>query len=106
MTSTKNKIALVTGGSRGLGKDMALQLAKKGFHVVITYHSNKSEAQKVEQEIRGIGQKAQALQLDVAVSSSFDAFVNNLKAALKSEFQADKLDAIVNNAGVGLHAAF
>ncbi|HEU5289602.1 MAG TPA: SDR family oxidoreductase [Cyclobacteriaceae bacterium] len=106
MTSTKNKIALVTGGSRGLGKDMALQLAKKGFNVVITYHSNKSEAQNVEKEIKSLGKKAHALQLDVAVSSSFDAFVSNLKSALKSEFQSDRLDAIVNNAGVGLHAPF
>jgi NAD(P)-dependent dehydrogenase (short-subunit alcohol dehydrogenase family) len=106
MTGTKNKIALVTGGSRGLGKDMALQLAKKGFDVVLTYHSNKNEAQNVEKEIKALGRKAQTLPLDVAISSSFDAFVSSLESALKSEFQTDKIDALVNNAGVGVHAAF
>src|SRR5688572_2758195 len=106
MTSTKNKIALVTGGSRGLGKDMALQLAIKGFDVVFTYHSKRSEATSVENEIKKLGRKAYALQLDVALSNTFDAFVNNLKTTLKSEFQAAKIDALVNNAGVGAHANF
>lgn len=106
MTSTKNKIALVTGGSRGLGKDMALQLAKKGFHLVFTYHSKKDEATKVENEIERLGQKARALQLDVAASQSFDAFLNTLKSTLKSEFQTEKIDALVNNAGAGLHSPF
>jgi len=106
MTSTKNKIALVTGGSRGLGKDMALQLAHKGFDVVITYHSKKSEATNVESEIKAMGRRAYALQLDVALSNTFDSFVSNLKSILKSEFQAAKIDALVNNAGVGAHANF
>jgi len=106
MTSTKNKIALITGGSRGLGKDMALQLANKGFDVVITYHSKKDEADKVAGEIKGKGRKASALQLDVANTPSFDGFVGNLKSVLKKEFQAEKFDALVNNAGVGAHAAF
>jgi NAD(P)-dependent dehydrogenase (short-subunit alcohol dehydrogenase family) len=106
MTSTKNKIALITGSSRGLGKDMALQLAKKGFHVVITYHSKKDEATNVVNEIKGLGQKSYALQLDVSQSNTFDSFVSNLKSALKSEFQTDKIDALVNNAGAGAHASF
>lgn len=104
--STKNKIALVTGGSRGLGRDMALQLANKGFDVVITYHSKKKEATDVQNEIKALGRKSFALQLDVALSNTFDTFVNNLKSALKSEFQSEKIDALVNNAGVGAYANF
>ena len=106
MTSTKNKIALVTGGSRGLGKDMALQLATKGFDVVITYHSKKDEADRVVAGLKARGRKAHALQLDVALTQTFDSFVTNLKSALKSTFGAEKIDALVNNAGVGAHVAF
>lgn len=104
MTSNENKIALVTGGSRGLGKDMALQLAKNGFGVIITYHSKQAEAENVVNAIKSGGQKAAALQLDVSQSSSFDAFVDSFKTVLKSEFNADSFDALVNNAGSGLHA--
>lgn len=106
MTSTKNKIALVTGGSRGLGKDMALQLAKKGFDVVITYHTRKDDARKIVEEVQSLGRKAHSLQLDVAASATFDTFVDELRAALRSEFDAEALDAIVNNAGIGLHTPF
>ena len=106
MASTKNKIALVTGGSRGLGKDMAMQLARKGFDVVITYHSKREEAARVVDEIKSVGQKAHALPLDVSDSSAFDAFLSNLKGALKSTFDAEAIDAVVNNAGTGVHASF
>lgn len=104
MTSNANKIALVTGGSRGLGKDMALQLAKKGFDVIITYHSKQAEAEQVVNDIKAAGQKAYALQLDVSQSSSFDGFTAKFRSALQSEFNSDSFDALVNNAGVGLHA--
>jgi NAD(P)-dependent dehydrogenase (short-subunit alcohol dehydrogenase family) len=103
---TKSKIALVTGGSRGLGKDMALQLAHKGFDVVITYQTKSGLAQEVVAEIKTIGKKAAALQLDVAVADSFDAFVTNLSATLKNEFQAEHIFALVNNAGIGNYASF
>jgi NAD(P)-dependent dehydrogenase (short-subunit alcohol dehydrogenase family) len=106
MTSTKNKIALVTGGSRGLGKEMALQLAAKGFDVVITYHSRKDEAEHVANQIKAQSRKAHALQLDVALTQTFDSFVTNVKSALKTTFGSDKLDALVNNAGVGTHVSF
>lgn len=106
MTSTKNKIVLVTGGSRGLGKDMALQLAQKGFNVVLTYNSKKEEATAVVQEIQKLGRKAHALQLDVSTSNTFDTFATNLNTALQSQFNASKIDALVNNAGVGVHASF
>lgn len=106
MASTKNKIALVTGGSRGLGKDMAMQLARKGFDVVITYHSKREEAAHVVDEIKSVGQKAHALQLDVSDNNTFDAFLRDLKNALKSTFDAEAIDAVVNNAGTGVHASF
>ena len=100
------KIALVTGGSRGLGKNMALSLAQKGLDVLLTYHSKKEEALEVVAEIRKIGQKAAALQLDTANSKSFDGFITEVKAALQSDFGADKIDYLVNNAGIGIHASF
>lgn len=99
-----NKIALVTGGSRGLGRDMALQLADKGYDVLITFQSNKEAADAVVKDITAKGKKAAALQLDVAESKSFDAFVNNVRQTLQSTFNAEKIDALVNNAGIGLHA--
>ncbi len=102
----KNKIALVTGGSRGLGQNMALQLAKKGFDVIITYQSKGDLAQEVVNEIKKLGNKAAAIQLDVAVADSFDVFVNTLSATLKEEFQSEKIDALVNNAGVGTYTSF
>lgn len=106
MSKNSNKIALVTGGSRGLGKNMALQLAQKGIDVIITYHSQKGEAENVVNEIEATGRKAVALQLDVSKSNSFDGFADNLKAILSSKFQTEKLDSLVNNAGVGVHANF
>jgi len=104
MTSISKKIALVTGGSRGLGKDMALQLAKKGFDVVITYHSKEKEAADVVTDIKAIGHNAVAIQLDVTKSKSFGAFTETLKSTLRSSFQRETFDALINNAGYGLHA--
>ena len=102
----KNKIALVTGGSRGLGKDMALSLAKKGLDVVLTYHSKKAEAEGVVEEIKKLGQKAAAIQLNVAEANTFDSFFQNLSTALKNTFEADKIDFLINNAGVGVYESF
>ena len=103
---THNKIALVTGGSRGLGKDMALSLAKKGLNVILTYNSKGAEAEEVVKEIEALGHKAVALQLNVSDSSSFDAFFEKLKTALQTVFNTDKFDFIINNAGFGVHAGF
>jgi NAD(P)-dependent dehydrogenase (short-subunit alcohol dehydrogenase family) len=106
MTNTVNKIALVTGGSRGLGKDMALQLAKKGFDVIITYQTKIDSAQEVVNQIKSNGNKAFAIQLDMANANSFDQFVATLSTTLKNEFNSDTISALVNNAGVGIHASF
>src|ERR1700760_3971197 len=83
---TNNKIALVTGGSRGLGKNMAISLAKKGINVILTYHSKKNEAEAVAAEIEKLGAKAAALQLDTADVKGFDQFFENVQQALKDTF--------------------
>ena len=101
-----NKIALVTGGSRGLGKNMAIGLAKKGVDVVLTYNSKKEDALAVVNEIQHLGGKAAALQLDTANVKAFDPFFAALATTLQSVFDADKIDYLVNNAGIGVHASF
>jgi len=100
------KIALVTGGSRGLGKNMALSLAKKGINVILTYNSKKDEALAVVAEIEKTGQKAAALQLSAGDAKSFDAFYGEVKTVLKDTFGADKFDFLINNAGIGIYAPF
>ena len=99
------KIALVTGGSRGLGKDMALNIARKGMDVLLTYRSNKDEAGKVVKEIEKLGQKAKALPLDMANFRSLDSFVNSVKENLSSNWNTNALDFLINNAG-GLASYF
>ncbi|MGF7081211.1 SDR family NAD(P)-dependent oxidoreductase [Mucilaginibacter sp. UYCu711] len=100
----KNKIALVTGGSRGLGKDMALRLAEKGIGVILTYNNKADDANEVVTQIKEIGQKAATLQLNTGDIKSFGAFVENLKSALSDTFGADHLDFLINNAGFGHHS--
>ncbi len=95
------KIALVTGGSRGLGKDMAVSLAKKGIDVILTYHTKKAEADKVVNEIIGLKQKAVALPFDVSNLSSFDSFLGKISEVLTKNWGQDRFDFLVNNAGVG-----
>jgi NAD(P)-dependent dehydrogenase (short-subunit alcohol dehydrogenase family) len=102
----KNKIALVTGGSRGLGKDMALNLAKKGVDVILTYNSKKDEAEAVVAQIKESGQKAAALQLNTGDIKSFDNFFKQVNELLKSTFNTDHFDFLINNAGVGIYALF
>ena len=103
---TQNKIALVTGGSRGLGKNAALKIASKGIDVIITYQSKKEEAEQTVKEIKEFGVNAAALQLNVADSTTFDAFFAKVKNVLKTVFNAEKFDFLINNAGVGIHASF
>ena len=101
-----SKIALVTGGSRGLGRNMALSLAKKGIDVILTYHRQQADADAVVAEIAALGQKAVALQLDTANVAAFPAFYGQVAVALTDTFGTDQFDFLVNNAGTGLHAAF
>lgn len=97
----KAKIALITGGSRGLGKDMATSFAKLGTDVIITYHSNKEEADKVVQTITDQGRKAVSLQLDLSDMKALDPFMVRLSFALKEVWKAETFDFLVNNAGIG-----
>ena len=104
--STKTKIALVTGGSRGLGKDMAINIAKKGINVILTYRNNEADAAQTVKEIEALGQKAVALQLNMSASESLNDFVEKLKAILQSDFQSASFDYLINNAGMGATVPF
>jgi NAD(P)-dependent dehydrogenase (short-subunit alcohol dehydrogenase family) len=104
--ATNSKIALVTGGSRGLGKNMALSLAKKGIDVVLTYNSNKEEAEKVVAEIESLGQKAAAFQLDASNVKTFDGFLAEVTAHLQEKTGSANFDFLINNAGTALYAPF
>ena len=100
------RIALITGGSRGLGRNAALHLARGGVHTVLTYRSGADEAQAVVQEIEALGRRAVALPLDVTQSQSFAEFADTLKRTLQTTWQRAQFDALVNNAGAGVHAPF
>lgn len=96
---TRSKIALVTGASRGLGKNMAISLAKKGINVILTYNSNKHEADQVVSEIQSIGQKAVAYQLNVSNPKSFGDFIDQVTAHLQENEGSPNFDFLINNAG-------
>ncbi|WP_037033794.1 SDR family NAD(P)-dependent oxidoreductase [Rahnella sp. WP5] len=100
------KIAIVTGGSRGLGKNAIEKLAKKGVDVILTYHNQAAAAQEVVVSVEAQGGKAVALQLNTGESGSFDGFVVQVKAQLQQVWQRDTFDFLINNAGVGLHQSF
>ena len=97
-----NKIAFVTGGSRGLGKDMALRIAEKGLDVVLTYKSNKEEAVQVVKAIEAKGQRAFAIQLDTSKTDSFDSVIAEVRKTLNETRGQETIDFLVNNAGIGL----
>ena len=101
-----SKIVLVTGASRGLGKDSVLTLAKKGFDIILTYQTKKEAADEVVKEIETLGQKAVAVPLDISTTSGFDQFVTEVKDILDTQFDSAKLDALVNIAGIGINQSF
>lgn len=104
--TTENRIALVTGGSRGLGRNTAIHLARKGVDVVITYHSREEEAATVVAEIEARGRRAAALRLDTGKTSGFNEFAGALKAVLREKWQREDFDFLVNNAGIGINKPF
>jgi NAD(P)-dependent dehydrogenase (short-subunit alcohol dehydrogenase family) len=103
--SSKGNIAIVTGGSRGLGRNTVLHLAQRGVRSIFTYHSNRAEAEKVVAAAGEAGSKAIALPLDAGNVSTFDPFVKEVRKAL-GEMEAERFDYLVNNAGTSHHAAF
>jgi NAD(P)-dependent dehydrogenase (short-subunit alcohol dehydrogenase family) len=103
--SSMEKIAIVTGGSRGLGRNTVLRLAERGVHSIFTYNSNRAEADKVVAAASEAGARAIALQLETGNIHSFDTFVESVRKAL-TELGAERFDYLVNNAGTSHHAAF
>jgi len=101
-----NKIAMITGASRGLGRNMALHLAKRGVHIIGTYRSGAAEAQALKQEIEALGGKATMLPLDITDTASYQAFSNAVTKTLRADFGRERFDFLVNNAGNGLFANF
>ncbi|WP_221391718.1 SDR family NAD(P)-dependent oxidoreductase [Dyadobacter sp. NIV53] len=103
---SQNKIALVTGASRGLGKNMVLNLAKKGIDIIAVYNSNENEANEVVKEVEALGLKAVALQLNVADTKTFDGFFERLSVVLDQNWQRKNFDFLINNAGIDRYSAF
>jgi NAD(P)-dependent dehydrogenase (short-subunit alcohol dehydrogenase family) len=99
--SATTKIGLVTGGSRGLGKDMAISLAEKGTDVILTYVNNKEAADETVKAIETLGRQAVALRLNMGDIKSLDAFVQEVAATLQSKWNTNAFDFLINNAGIG-----
>ncbi len=100
------KIALVTGGSRGLGKDMAISIARRGIDVVLTFRNKEMEGLETVREIESLGRKAVALQLDMGNVQSLNGFVDELKNILQKNWGTDRFDFLINNAGMGATVPF
>lgn len=105
MSTNPSLIALVTGGSRGLGRSAALKLAERGVDAIITYRRNEAEAHAVVAQMKALGRKAVALQLDAGDSKSFAGFADRVRAALSAAWQRTDFDYLVNNAGMGVEHA-
>ena len=106
MKGLKDKIALVTGGSRGLGRNIALALSRNGADVILTYRQQKEEGESVAAEVEQLGRKAALLRLDVADLRQFDEFSSSVRQAVESKWQRNTFDFLVNNAGIDSAAPF
>lgn len=103
--SNASPIALITGGSRGLGRSAALHAAQQGIDVILTYRSGVDEAHKVVADIQSLGRQAMALPLDTSRSTDFPAFAAAVQDTLAHEWHRERFDFLVNNAGVGSYAS-
>lgn len=101
-----SKIVLITGASRGLGRNMAEHLAERGRDIILTYHSRSDDAQTVVESIEARGRKAVALQLEVGESAGFSDFASRLKAVLAQHWDRQDFDYLINNAGSGVFTPF
>src|SRR3712207_3190706 len=102
--SARGRVAIVTGGSRGLGRDMVRSIARRGTDVVFTYRTNEAQAGALVAEVEEIGRRAAALQLDVGDTGTFGEFVGEVRGALR-DWGTERFQFLVNNAGIGLHAS-
>jgi len=100
-----NKTAIITGGSRGIGRNTAVNLARRGVDVIFTYHSNQTEAESLVREAEAIGRKAVGFRLDTGDIHSFDGFVADVRKTLQS-WGRERFDYLVNNAGNSQHINF
>ncbi len=103
--SERGGVAIVTGGSRGLGKEMVRSIAERGADVILTYRSSEAEAEAVVAEVEGMGRRAAALQLEVADTGAFDGFAERVRGVLR-DWGVDRFQYLVNNAGIGIYANF
>jgi len=103
---TPSHVALITGASRGLGRNTAIALARRGVDSILTYHANRAEADAAVAEIRALGRKAVAFQLDTGDTGAFDGFAAQVRGALDEHWGRDRFDHLVNNAGTSHHASF
>ncbi|MGA8480237.1 MAG: SDR family oxidoreductase [Chthoniobacterales bacterium] len=101
-----NKIALITGGSRGLGRNTALKLARDGADLIVTYRERQDEGKAVLAEIEKLGRKAALLQLDVANTAGFDTFARTVAETLQDRWQRKDFDFLINNAGIDVYSPF
>src|SRR5215210_8802115 len=102
--TTRGGVAIITGGSRGLGRNMVRSVAGRGTDVVFTYQSNKDAAAGLVAEVEAMGRRAAAIRLDVGDAATFDAFVEKVRGVLR-EWEIDRFDFLVNNAGIGVYAS-
>jgi NAD(P)-dependent dehydrogenase (short-subunit alcohol dehydrogenase family) len=103
--STENKVAIITGGSRGLGRNTAVNLARRGVDVIVTYHAKQQDAESVVREIEAMGRKAAAFQLNTGDTRAFDGFASDVRKTLQ-QWGRERFDFLVNNAGHSLHVPF
>jgi NAD(P)-dependent dehydrogenase (short-subunit alcohol dehydrogenase family) len=103
VTAVRGKVAIVTGGSRGLGRNMVQSIAGRGTDVIFTYWSNEAEADSLVADLEVMGRRAAALQLDVGDAGTFDAFAEKVRDVLR-DWNTDRFHFLVNNAGIGIYA--
>jgi NAD(P)-dependent dehydrogenase (short-subunit alcohol dehydrogenase family) len=103
--SLRDKIAVITGGSRGLGRNTAINVARRGADILFTYRANRAEAESLVREIEALGRKAASFQLDTGDIPAFDGFAAAVGETLKG-WGRERFDFLINNAGNSLHAEF